>query len=88
MVAGAAVAAATVVGATVVSVLELLLLLPHPVKQSVAVTAQTQSAHAPMTVAVVFLFVVFFILITSFLKFIFVFCVFVSAVPIYYHIIF
>ena len=59
-----------VVGATVVSVLELLLLLPHPVKQSVAVTAQTQSANAPMTVAVVFLFVVFFILITSLLEFV------------------
>ena len=62
-----------------VSVLELLLLLPHPVKQSVAVTAQTQSANAPMTVAVVFLFVVFFILITSLLEFVlfiyvFLFC--------------
>lgn len=79
MVAGAAVAAATVVGAAVDSVLELLLLLPHPVKQSVAVTAQTQSANAPMTVAVVFLFVVFFILITSLLEFVlfiyvFLFC--------------
>ena len=83
MVADAAVAAATVVGAVVVSVLELL--LPHPVKQSTAINAQTAR---PDVIAVVLLIVVFFILITSFLKFIFVFCVFVSAVPIYYHIIF
>lgn len=79
MVAGAAVAAATVVGAAVDSVLELLLLLPHPVKQSVAVTAQNAKRECSDDCSCCFLFVVFLILITSLLEFVlfiyvFLFC--------------